>query len=67
MSKVSKRPTRGHIMYKLAKCAEGTGLAVIAFDYVRNFPELMSRKVLLIGILIFVFGWMIERFLLKAP
>jgi len=52
-------------MYYFGKFIQAAGLTIILFDYVRTFPELMSRKVLLIGILLFVFGWIINKFLLK--
>lgn len=53
-------------MYYLAKLAQASGLTVISVGYVLSFPNLMSRKLLLLGIVIFVFGWVIERFLLKG-
>lgn len=52
-------------MYAVAKLAQAAGLGLIAFGFFRSFPELMDRKVLGFGIVIFVFGWIIERFLLK--
>jgi len=52
-------------MYYLAKIAQATGLTVITLGFLRNFPNLMSHKLLVTGILMFVFGWIIHRFLLK--
>ena len=52
-------------MYYLAKFAQASGLTVISIGYVLSFPHLMSRRLLSLGIMLFVFGWIIERFLLK--
>ncbi len=52
-------------MYGIAKLAQAAGLGIIAFDFVRSFPDVMNRKILGVGILVFAFGWTIQRFLLK--
>jgi len=49
----------------MGKLIQGLGLSVILFDYVRNFPELMSRKILIVGIVMFILGWIINKYLLK--
>lgn len=53
------------MIYFIAKAAQVSGLIIILISFVRSFPSLMSPKILLAGILVFVFGWVIERFLLK--
>ncbi len=53
------------MMYYVAKAAQAAGLAVIAIGFVRKFPNLMSHQELMLGILIFGFGWIIESFLLR--
>ena len=53
-------------MYYLAKIAEITGIVVVAIDFLRHFPEVMNMKVLGAGIILFAFGWIIEKFLLKS-
>lgn len=52
-------------MYLLAKCAQAAGLTIILIDFLRNFPNLMSRTILCVGIGVFFFGWSINKFLLK--
>ncbi len=52
-------------MYYLAKIVQASGLTVVVIGYLVSFPNLMSRKALLIGIVLFAFGWIIEKFLLK--
>ena len=52
-------------MYYLAKIAQATGLTLIAFGFLASFPRLMSHKLFLMGIVVFVFGWIIQKFLLK--
>lgn len=53
-------------MYYIAKIAQAAGLGVILIDYLRHFPELMNRRVLAAGIMLFVFGWVIQKFFLKG-
>lgn len=45
----------------LAKLVQATGMTVIMIDFVRKFPELMSPKILLLGIGIFGLGWLIQK------
>ena len=52
-------------MYYVCKTLQAGGLTIIFIGFLRSFPEVMDRKVLTMAILIFVFGWAIERFLLK--
>ena len=52
-------------MYYVGKLIQGLGLTIILFDYLRTFPELMSRMILVIGVAMFTFGWVLNRFLLK--
>jgi len=52
-------------MYYLAKIAEATGLTIVLVAFVSKFPDLMSHQVLMLGILIFIFGILIENFLLN--
>lgn len=52
-------------MYYWGKLFQAAGLTVIAVDFVRNFPAVMNRKVLTVGIILFTVGWVINYFLLK--
>ena len=52
-------------MYYLAKIAQAAGLSIILWDFLRHFPALMNFKIWGIGIIIFLFGWLIQYFLLK--
>ena len=52
-------------MYYIAKIAQAAGLAVTGIGFLLNFPHLMSHKVFLVGILLFGFGWVIQRFCLR--
>jgi len=52
-------------MYYLAKISQASGLTVISIGFIKAFPHLMDRKLLMIGLLLFGFGWMIQTFLLK--
>lgn len=52
-------------MFYLSKIAQAAGLAVILWGFATSFPNVMSRQALAIGILLFVFGWIVQNFLLK--
>lgn len=52
-------------MYYLGKIIQATGLTIILIDYIRFFPQLMSRIVLCVGIGVFTLGWLINRFFMK--
>jgi len=53
------------MMYYLAKVFQAAGLAIITIDFMRHFPQVMNRKILTLGILLFGMGWVIQKFLLK--
>lgn len=53
------------MMFFVAKALQACGMGIILIDFVRKFPNLMSHKVLMIGLLIFIAGWIAEKFLLK--
>lgn len=48
-------------MLFMAKLAQATGMTVVMFDFVRKFPDLMSPKILGIGVLIFGIGWLMQK------
>ena len=52
-------------MYYLAKLAQAAGLTIILIGFLRKFPHLMNPRILLVGIALFLFGWIIDQFLLK--
>ena len=53
-------------MYYLGKLFQAAGVAIIGIDFLRNFPALMSQRVLALGIVFFAAGWSINRFLVKG-
>ena len=52
-------------MYYLSKIIQALGLTLILIGFVKSFPNLMDRTLLVIGIGVFVLGWCIQRFMLK--
>ena len=52
-------------MYYIAKLAQASGLTVILIGFIKNFPHLMSHQTLMIGVIVFLFGWIIDAYLLK--
>jgi hypothetical protein len=52
-------------MYYVAKIAQAAGLGILLYAFVVNFPDLMSYNALGLGALLFIFGWVIQKFLLR--
>lgn len=52
-------------MYYLAKIAQATGLTIVLIGFLAKFPDLMNTKVLTSGVILFGFGWFIQKFMLK--
>lgn len=52
-------------MYYLGKIFQAAGMVIIGYDFFRNFPALMSQKVLAAGMILFVSGWIINHYLLR--
>lgn len=52
-------------MYYIAKIAQATGLTVILIGFLKDFPRLMNPRIFGVGALIFVFGWIIQHFILR--
>lgn len=52
-------------MYFAAKFLEASGLGLLAYAFIRTFPEKLNYRVLGISVILFVCGWIIEKYLLK--
>ena len=52
-------------MYYIGKILQACGLAIILVGFLRRFPELMDHRSLLVGIMVFFCGWLVDRYLLK--
>lgn len=52
-------------MYYFAKVLQAAALSIILIDFLRSFPELMSRAILGVCIVMFIAGWVINRFVVK--
>jgi len=52
-------------MYYIAKFIQAAGLTLILVSFLNNFPKLMDYKILILGIIVFIFGWIVQRFMLK--
>ena len=52
-------------MYYVAKMLQAAALSIILIDFLRNFPELMSRTVLIVCIALFTCGWIINRYFVR--
>ncbi len=53
-------------MYYLAKIAQAAGLTIIIVNFITYFPKLLNFKIFLTGGILFLFGWIVQRFLLKS-
>ena len=52
-------------MYYGAKGLELLGMTMIGVGFIVKFPQLMDPKFLLAGIVFFVAGWVIEKYILQ--
>ena len=52
-------------MYYGAKGLELLGMTMIGVGFIVKFPRLMDPKFLLAGIVFFVAGWVIEKYILQ--
>jgi hypothetical protein len=52
-------------MYFIAKVFQATGLAVMAWGFLKNYPHLMSRDIFIVSGLLFIMGWIIQSFMLR--
>ena len=48
--------------FYVAKLCEGLGLAVILAAFLTAFPHVINGKLLLLGLALFVAGWLVERY-----
>tara|TARA_Y100000741_G_scaffold250414_1_gene192548 strand:- start:176 stop:364 length:189 start_codon:yes stop_codon:yes gene_type:complete len=53
-------------MYYLAKFFELIGISVVTLGFYINYPDPMQYGTLLYGIIFFIGGWIIEKYLLKG-
>ena len=51
-------------MYYVAKISQALGLGIIVVGFIFTFPELINSRYLLPGLLLFLFGWLIQRYML---
>tara|TARA_B100001029_G_C14993725_1_gene413652 strand:+ start:797 stop:958 length:162 start_codon:yes stop_codon:yes gene_type:complete len=49
-------------MFYISKGLQLIGLLVIGMGFISHFPSLMSYKLLAMGILFFIMGWIVEKF-----
>jgi hypothetical protein len=49
-------------MYYISKGLQFIGLIVIGIGFITQFPTLMDYKLLGIGILFFIMGWILQKF-----
>ncbi len=53
------------MIYFLAKIFQAAGLAILAWGFIRFFPNLMPHNIFLIAGIFFIIGWIIQSYLLK--
>tara|TARA_B100001123_G_C15059327_1_gene926904 strand:+ start:90 stop:248 length:159 start_codon:yes stop_codon:yes gene_type:complete len=51
-------------VFYAAKGLELLGMVIIGVGFIINFPALMNPKFLLSGIICFIAGWVIEKYIL---
>mgnify|MGYP001408856604 CR=1 FL=1 len=53
-------------MYYISKGLQFIGLLVIGVGFISNFPNLMEYKLLGIGGIFFIMGWIVQKFGLNS-
>jgi|CXWL01.1.fsa_nt_gi hypothetical protein len=53
------------MFYYVAKFLEASGLGLLAYAFLKTFPDKLNYRVLGISILLFFSGWIMEKYLLK--
>ncbi len=53
-------------MYWIAKLFQATGLAVMAWGFIKGYPNMMPRNILLLAGVFFIVGWIIQSYMLKG-
>ena len=48
-------------MYVIAKFAQAAGLAIILIGFIQKFPKVMNPKIFLLGLGLFMAGWLLNR------
>jgi hypothetical protein len=49
-------------MYYISKGLQLIGLLIIGIGFISQFPKLMDYKLLGIGIIFFIMGWIVQKF-----
>jgi len=52
-------------MYYISKFLQAAGLALVLFGFLIKFPRLMDTKLLGLGIVIFLSGWLLQNYGLR--
>ena len=52
-------------MYYIAKGLEFLGLVVMLIGFVFNFPKLMNPYFFIYGLVLFLTGWVLDKYILK--
>jgi len=50
------------LSFTIAKILEALGLGVVVVGFLLKFPQLMDFKLFLSGIIVFILGWLLERY-----
>jgi len=52
-------------MYYIAKSFEFLGLFIMLVGFVINFPKLMNPYFFMYGLVLFIIGWIVDKYILK--
>ena len=52
-------------MYYIAKSLEFLGLVIMLVGFIINFPKIMNPYFFIYGLIIFVTGWILDKYILK--
>ena len=52
-------------MYYIAKSLEFLGLFIILIGFLINFPKLMDSYFFIYGLVLFIIGWIVDKYILQ--
>ncbi len=52
-------------MYWVAKIFQAAGLGTMGIGFIRAYPNMMQRDLLLVSVLFFAVGWIIQAWMLR--
>ena len=52
-------------MYTVGKIIQAIALTIVFIGFIRYFPRLMNPRIFMFGVMLFIFGWMLNQFVMR--